>query len=555
MSDVRIAGDDLVFLPLGGSGEIGMNLNLYGHAGKWLMVDLGMSFTDGQVPGVDLVFPDPKFIVERRDDLLGLILTHGHEDHIGAAPHLWPMLRCPIWATAFTAELVKNKLAERGLLEDAEIHIAKPEVEIVLGPFRVRYVPLAHSIAEGNGLTIETPAGTVFHTGDWKLDRDPIIGSPSTPEELTAIGDKGVLAMVGDSTNVFTAAESGSETAVKEALVEQVKAVKQRALITTFASNVARVDTIGEVAKATGRHLVAVGRSLGRVIAAAKATGYLQNLPKLVDEEDAGHLPRDKVLLMTTGCQGEPRAALSRIASGEHKHIGLTAGDTVIFSSKIIPGNELVIGALVNTLVIKGVHVITEKDAFVHVSGHPGRQELAEMYRWIRPEIAVPVHGEARHIKRHAEFAEELGVRRSFRPQNGDVIRLTPEPAAHLGSVAHGRLLLDGDRLARADAEAILERRRMMFNGALSITLEVDLDGLPIAEPIITAFGIAGFGEGGDVEAEVVDAIETAVETTVRRGRRDEASIEDAVRIAARRVCRQVLGKRPVTKVELIVVE
>ncbi|MCG8505013.1 MAG: ribonuclease J, partial [Sphingomonadales bacterium] len=298
-----------------------MNLNLYGHAGKWLMVDLGMSFTDGQVPGVDLVFPDPKFIVERRDDLLGLILTHGHEDHIGAVPHLWPMLRCPIWATAFTAELVKNKLAERGLLEDAEIHIAKPEVEIVLGPFRVRYVPLAHSIAEGNGLTIETPAGTVFHTGDWKLDRDPIIGSPSTPEELTAIGDKGVLAMVGDSTNVFTAAESGSETAVKEALVEQVKAVKQRALITTFASNVARVDTIGEVAKATGRHLVAVGRSLGRVIAAAKATGYLQNLPKLVDEEDAGHLPRDKVLLMTTGCQGEPRAALSRIASGEHKHI------------------------------------------------------------------------------------------------------------------------------------------------------------------------------------------------------------------------------------------
>jgi len=537
----------LLFVPLGGSGEIGMNLNLYGFGGKWIMVDLGMSFADDSLPGCDLIFPDPSFIAALKDDLLGIVLTHGHEDHIGAVPHLWEQLRAPMYATPFTALLVEDKLQEFGLSGIAKVNIVKPGQKLTFGDFKVTYVPLAHSIAEGNGLIIETPLGTVFHTGDWKLDDTPLIGPVCPSDALTKHGDSGVMAMVGDSTNVFNKSASGSEGDVRDSLMEMLGDFKGRVAITTFASNVARLKTIGEVAKAHDRDIVLLGRSMHRIYKVARETGYLDDFPRVIDEEHANSLPKDKILFMCTGCQGEYRAALSRIARGEHRNVSLTEGDTVIFSSKMIPGNEISLGHLFNQLAEAKVDVITEKDAFVHVSGHPGQEELAKMYSWVRPETAIPVHGEARHLKKHKEFALTQGVKRALAPKNGDIIQMAPDGPKVIDQAPFGRLTLDGKILVPVNAASIIDRRRISENGQVSVSLLLDTDGALMIEPLATARGLPG--DEDTVLDLLVEAAETGVEKMKARDRLDDAKIDEAVRIHVRRATRKQLGKNPLVDV------
>lgn len=521
-----------------------MNLNLYGYKGRWLMVDCGMAFAGDAYPGVDLMFPDPAFAARESDSLEGLIVTHGHEDHIGAIPYLWPQFRCPIYATPFTAALITDKLKEAGLEDQVEIKIVSDDQSFDVGPFTVTYVALAHSTAEGHGLAIRTDRGTVFHTGDWKLDPTPVVGPACPADKLKALGDKGVMALVGDSTNVFSPENAGSELAVKESLINICKAQTGRIVVTTFASNVARLDTIGEVAKATGRHLVLLGRSMQRISKAAKETGYLQAFPPVLDEEDAAHIPREKLLICCTGCQGESRAALARIARDEHKHLTLSDGDTVIFSSKIIPGNELVLGQLFNTLSAAGVRVITEKDDFVHVSGHPGQADLRDMYSWVRPQLAVPVHGEHRHLKAHADLAKSCGIPHALVPSNGDIIELGDNGARKIDEAPFGRLILDGSQVISTEDPAIAERRRASFQGFVTAHLVLDETGALQADPTLTILGLAA-PDPVVFYDQLLDAAEEALERMNDRDRQKEATIVETARLAIRRLCRQELGKNP----------
>ncbi len=553
----------MLFLALGGSGEIGMNANLYGCDGKWVMVDLGMTFSDPAYPGVELVFPDLEFIEERADDLLGIVLTHGHEDHIGALPYLAADLNVPLFATPFTADLIRRKLEEQGLVKDVELNVIENEGSLQLGPFGFRYLPLAHSIAEGNALLIDTPYGRIFHTGDWKLDDEPIVGVPSTPETLTALGDEGVLAMVCDSTNVFNPESSGSEGAVRDALIKAVKPLKGRALITTFASNVARLHTLGEVAKATNRAFCVAGRSLDRIIAVAKANGYLKDLPELVDFDTAMGMPRRQVLVVATGGQGEPRAALARVAEGNHQ-IKLEAGDTVLFSSKVIPGNEIAIGRIQNKLAEDGIQMITDRQADIHVSGHPGRPELAEMYRWIRPQILVPVHGEMRHMTEQARFGTEQGIPSVVVQKNGDMVRLAPGKPGVISRERAGRLVLDGDVILPADGMTMAERRKLAVNGQVSVAVALDGRGGLIGDPVVRALGLP---VEDDLEAFIAETIEDVREAINKpgkakpkgRGGRSEGrssgggnDVQEAIRLAVRRAATRWTGKKPVVTVLMI---
>lgn len=534
----------LLFLPLGGSGEIGMNLNLYAYKGTWVMVDCGMMFADDYAPGVDLLLPDSGFIEEERENLAGLLLTHGHEDHIGAVPYLWKKLRCPVYATAFTAELVKGKLKEAGLLEEVPLHIVEPRCAFNLGPFDVRYIPLAHSIAEGHGIALTCDKGTLFHTGDWKLDDRPLIGPECPSPDLAALGEEGILALIGDSTNVFNPHESGSEAAVQENLIDLVRGMNNRVLVTTFASNVARLETLGAVAKATGRHLALVGRSMQRILAAGKETGYLQNLPKLVDEEHIADIPRDKILIACTGCQGEPRAAISRIARDEHKRIHLAPGDNVVFSSKIIPGNELTLGALFNDLAKKNVNVVTEKDAFIHVSGHPGRAELQKMYDWTKPNCVIPVHGEHRHLRRHADFAREVGIEHTIVPQNGDLIEIASTGLTKVDEVPVGRFALDGNQVVSIEDSCLAERRRASVNGFVTVSVIFDRDGALAAEPVLAVLGLPR-NEDPVFYDLLIDAVEEGLERMAASKRMQDFDVEEVCRIAVRRCCRREIGKNP----------
>ncbi len=449
-----------------------MNVNLYGCRGQWLMVDLGLTFADADYPGIDLILPDLEFIEKQQDRLAGIILTHGHEDHIGALPYLSADLKVPLYATPFTAGLIAGKLEEEGLTGQVKLNIVERGGTVELGPFKVRYVALSHSIPEGNGVLIETPFGNVFHTGDWKIDETPVLGEPSSPEALTAVGDEGVLALVCDSTNVFQEAPSGSEEGVHQGLLDQVAKAKGRVLVTTFASNAARLQTLGRVATETGRRVCIAGRSLERILRVAQSTGYLRDFPEPVRFDEAMRLPRNEVLIIGTGGQGEPRAALGRIAFGNHE-LKLVSGDTIIFSSRIIPGNEVAIGRIMNALSDLGALIVTEKQAHVHVSGHPGRPELKTMYDWVRPQIVVPVHGEARHLAEHARLALAHGVPQAVVQGNGDVIRLAPGDPKKLDEVRVGRLVLDGDVILPADGPTINERRRISVNGLIAVTVPV----------------------------------------------------------------------------------
>ena len=544
-------GKELLFCALGGSGEIGMNVNLYGCNGKWLMVDLGMTFADPWYPGVDLVFADLDFIEERSADLLGIVLTHAHEDHIGAVPYFAQDLGVPLYATPFTARLVHEKLVEAGIEKDVELRVIENDGSLSLGPFDIRYVPLAHSIAEGNALVIDTPYGRVFHTGDWKLDDAPQIGEPATPAELTVIGDSGVLALVCDSTNVFNPRASGSEGAVRDGLLETVAGLAgRRVVVTTFASNVARLQTLAWVAGQTGRRLVVAGRSLDRIIGAAKASGYLKDFPDCVPMDRAMDLPRGEVLVLATGGQGEPRAALARIAGDSHP-VKLEAGDAVVFSSRQIPGNELAIGRIQNTLAGKGVRLITDRQSMIHVSGHPGRPELIELYKWIRPEILVPVHGEVRHMDEQARLGLSEGIPRAILQKNGDLIRLAPNGPHKIKGVRNGRLVLDGDIIAPADGEALAARRRLSQSGLITVALAVGPEGKQASGIEIATIGIP---LEEDMEAFVAEAqVDAARALTDLKGdrRRDRGAIAEAVRLAVRRTGHRWIGKKPMVQVML----
>jgi ribonuclease J len=542
----------LFFVSLGGAGEIGMNLNLYGYAGDWLILDCGVTFGDDSQPGLEVVMPDPSFIVERRDRLLGIVATHAHEDHIGAIPYLWTQLRCPVWATPFTASLLRAKLVEAGLADKVRINVVPMSGRFTVGPFDLELITLTHSIPEPNAVALRTPVGTVLHTGDWKFDPDPLIGSTSDEAALRRLGDDGVLAMIGDSTNALRPGTSGSEADLRRSLIDLVGRYDARVAVGCFASNVARLETIANAAAAHGREVALVGRSLWRIDKAARENGYLADLPRFLTEDEAGYIPRDKIVLICTGSQGEPRAALTRIAREDHPNIVLETGDVVIFSSRIIPGNEKAINRLQNALVRLGVEIVTEEDHFVHVSGHPARDELVRMYQMVRPRIAIPVHGEARHLIAHAQLAQECQVQQPLVVQNGDMVRLTPSGAAIVDEVPVGRLASDGKGLLPLGGIALKDRRRVILNGSAVATLVVDRQGRLAARPTISLIGLVEEAAASAALPFLRDGAERAFDDLPAGPRRDDNAVRDAVRRALRRLINERFGKRPLVEIHLV---
>ena len=556
MADTIGVEDELVFLPLGGCDEIGMNLNAYGygpaHDRRWIIADLGVTFGSLETPGVDLICADPEYLIGEQID--AIFLTHAHEDHIGAVGLLYPRLQtnAPIYATPFTAELVRSKMVERGV-DPSWLKPVALGGTVTAGPFEVTYVTLTHSIPEPNALAIKTPLGTILHTGDWKIDPDPQIGETTDVEGLTALGDEGVLAMVCDSTNVFEEGESGSEESVKQGLIDLISEQKQAVAVTTFASNVARVKSIVEAAEAAGRAVCLVGRSMHRITDAAKSVGILSDTMEFVDESDASQIPAEHILYLCTGSQGEARAALTRIARRDHRNVTFHEGDTVIFSSRQIPGNEKGIFELQNALAEQGVRVITPRMVPypIHVSGHPCRDELRRMYGWVRPKVSVPVHGERRHIMEHATFAKSLQVPNAVTPRNGSLVRLAPGKAEITDLVPSGRLFLDGDRLVPEGAQGIDERRKLSFSGILFATLTLDDSGDVLDGPVVIAKGLSE--SDGRIADESIEPLEIAAEDAIgrmkKRDRMDDDAVERAVGRALRKACLNTFGHRPIIEV------
>jgi len=542
----------LVYLALGGAGEIGMNLSLYGVDDEWLMVDLGIAFADESQPGIDVLVPDTAWIEARRDKLLALVLTHCHEDHLGAVAHVWPRLRCPVYASPYAAALLRRKLIEANLEDQIPVTIIGDSAPFDIGPFQLSMLGVTHSTMESKSLTIDTDYGRVVHSGDWKLDPSPLVGDVTDEAGLRAFGDRDVLAFVCDSTNVFSAGRSGSEADVRAGLEAVIKDRKGRVAVTTFASNVARIESVAVVAERLGRHLAVVGRSLWRTIEIARETGYADNLPAILEADDASFLPPDKVLYLCTGCQGEPRGAMARIAFGNHPHVVLEPGDLTVFSSKIIPGNERAIGRLHNALVDNGIEVITEKDALVHVSGHPCVDEMAEMYRWIRPRISVPVHGEARHLSRHAELARGWGVPQAAGIRNGDLLRLAPDGPARLGRVPVGRLAVDGGVLVPTAEPSLQVRRKLMYNGAAHVTLVLDANGRPVARPDVRLIGVIEGDRAGGLQSQLADELQRAIGALRRKAARSDEAVRETAAQLVRRQVRQVCGRRPLTEVAVV---
>lgn len=548
-----MADSELVFLPLGGTGEIGMNCNLYGYGEKgkrdWIMVDLGVTFGRHEEPGIDLITPDISFIEGQRDRLHGLLLTHGHEDHIGAVGHLWHRLKCPVYATPFTAALVKSKLAEQGLLGEVPLHIIEPDAHIDLGPFSIDYICLTHSIAEPSALAIEVNGHRALHTGDWKIDPDPVIGKLTEVDRLKALGDDGIDAIICDSTNVLSPGRSGSEADVGAMLEEVVGESTGRVVITTFASNVARLTSIAKVAVRTGRHLCLAGRGMHKIYNAARETGYLTQFPELVEDSDVGYLPPDKVMICCTGSQGESNAALGRIAGGHHPHLTLEAGDRVIFSSKMIPGNEKEILKLQNRLASLDVEIISPNGTDIHVSGHPCRDELEEMYSWARPRAAIPVHGEHRHLIEHAKLAGELGVPEPLRIHNGDMVRLAPAPTEVIDVVPSGRFYLDGDILSDGRETAIRDRKKASYNGVVFVGVPLDAANRLSGDIAVEAVGLPQNDGMVKLTDWVLDAVERCVPSN---GRLTPERAEHDMRIAVKREMKRRWGKKPIVAISFI---
>lgn len=552
---VRIEpGEELLFLPLGGANEIGMNLNLYGCRGTWVVVDFGLGFADDRLPGVDVVLPDIAFLEARRDAIAAIVLTHAHEDHLGAVPYLWRRLRLPIYATPFAAAVVRAKLKESGVSE-REIDITEIPLggRLQLGPFDMEFVSLTHSIPEPNAIAIRTPFGTVMHTGDWKIDPEPLVGDVTDEDRLREIGEEGVLAMVCDSTNVFREADAGSEADVRAKLGDLVKGRKGQVFVATFASNIARVETVVKAAADAGRKVVVLGRGLDRMIRAATETGYLDIADLLASDREAGRLPAERLLYLVTGCQGEPNAALARIARGEHPAADLREGDTVLLSSRQIPGNERKIGRLLNELARQGAEVITEKDADIHVSGHGGRDELARMYRWVKPRIAVPVHGEPRHLIEHVALARSLQVPEAVTVENGALIRLAPGTPGRVARIASGYLVADGTEILPADGEVIRARKRMLYEGAAFATVVVDQYGELKVDPRVALPGLVDPDDAEDsLAADLVEDLAEAIDGLDDDEVLKDERIHEVARLALRRRLRTRRGKKPLIDVHVV---
>jgi ribonuclease J len=539
-----------IFVPLGGTGEIGMNFNLYGCDGAWMAVDCGMGFSGPESPEAEILLPDPAFIAGQRDALAGLVITHAHEDHIGGVARLWPQLRCPIYATPFAAAILRRKLAEAGLGREVKLHIVKPGGAFKLGPFSLRYIQMTHSTPEMQALAITTTYGTVLHTGDWKFDSAPVVGALADEAALAALGDAGVLAMVSDSTNAMVEGHSGSEEEVRKSLAALVGTLPGRVAITCFASNVARVASVIAAGEAAGRHVALVGRSLSNYVAAAQEAGYLQDVPDFIPEEDIGAIPDDNLLLLVTGSQGEPRSAMARIASDTHRHAVLGEGDTAIFSSRMIPGNERAITAVQDALVRRGVDVITDDDEFTHVSGHPAREELKKLYKLVRPRYLVPTHGEWRHLSAQAALAQEEGIA-PLMLENGDVLQFAPGIPQVVDSVPTGRLAVDGERIVPLKGGVLSARRRMLFNGVAVGSLVMDQAGR-LAGPVkVSAPGLLDESEGKqrlEVESEFLELL-----NELPAGLRfEEAAFADAARAGLRRIIGKRYGKRPIVEVHVL---
>jgi ribonuclease J len=546
---------ELLFLPLGGAKEIGMNFNLYSYNGKWLIIDVGAGFADDYYPGIDLLVPDIKFLEDKLDDILGIVLTHAHEDHLGAVQYLWQDLRCPIYTTKFTASVLKMKLAETEFANQVQINILEEGSRFDIGPFNIETVPITHSTPEMQALMIRTEAGNVFHTGDWKFDHNPLLAKPADISKLKALGDEGVLALVGDSTNVFNKESSGSEGDLRESIIKLVASCKNAVLITTFASNVARVETVLEAAKVTGRKVVIVGRSLFRIIQAAQESGYLNNYDDFVKDDNIKNIPREKLLILSTGCQGEPLAATTKIAFDTHHHIKLHKGDTVIFSSKIIPGNDKKIFRLFNQFVHTGIEVFTEKDHFVHVSGHPSSSELKEMYSYIRPQISVPVHGELVHMYEHARLAKTWGVKHAIQVENGTVLKLCKENPKLLGTVHTGYFGIDGQSLLAPNCKILKDRRRMQKEGIVFIFMVNDKNGKLMCKPAIKAPGLLDQKVDNYILSEISDEVASALSSNYKNLKSNQAvpseTIINTARSVARRMIKIETGKSPMIEIHI----
>ena len=548
--------DELLFCPLGGSGEIGMNMNLFAYGKpdnqKWIIVDVGVTFADDTVPGVDIIYPDPGFIIDKKDDLLGIVLTHAHEDHIGAIAHVWPKLKCKIFATPFTSVLITEKFKEKKIDITGYLKIVELNSTINLDPFKIEFVTLTHSILEPNGLKIQTPAGNILHTGDWKCDPDPLIGGNINSERLKEIGNEGVLAMICDSTNVFSAGRAGSELDVRKNLLKVFERLKKRIIVTSFASNVARMETVFYCAEQTGRHISLVGRSMHRIFKAARQCGYLKNVIEPIDSRDAKNISREKIVYLCTGSQGEPMGAMNRIVKYTHPDVYIERNDAVVFSSKIIPGNEKKLYKLHNNLVKEGIEVISEDNEYIHVSGHPNREDLRDMYNWIKPKAVIPVHGEHRHMIEHIEFAKEMQVKYPVQVENGDIVKLYPgEKPEVYDKAPSGRVYLDGNVPVEEDSRSIKERRNISSNGFLEATIMITPKGNIHNKPLVTFRGLPVY-ENDEFIYGLEEEIERTVKTFSLNNTKQQDNLIDALKITCRKFSKEKTGKKPLTNINLV---
>jgi ribonuclease J len=546
--------EELIFCPLGGSGEIGANMNLYAYGKednqKWIIVDMGVTFADDSIPGIDLIYPDPGFILDKKKDLLGIVLTHAHEDHIGAIAHIWPSLKCKIYATPFTSALIQEKFKEKKIDISNYIKTVQLNAKINLGPFEIDFITMTHSVLEPNGLSITTPAGIVLHTGDWKIDRNPLIGGNIDEKKLKDIGNKGVIAMISDSTNVFSEGRAGSELEVRESLLKIMEIKRKKIIVTSFASNVARMETIFYCAKKTNRNICLVGRSMYRIYKAARQCGYLQNLIEPVDPRDAKKIARNKIIYLCTGSQGEPMGAMNRIVNEIHPDVYLESGDTVIFSSKIIPGNEKKLYQLQNQITKADVEIITEENAFVHVSGHPNRDDLKDMYSWVKPKCIIPVHGEHRHMKEHIAFAKKLQIPQALLVENGDLIKIFPGEPKIIDKAPSGRMYLDGSIGVTADSQSIRERKNISLNGYLEITIIVTNNG-KIKKPVISFKGIPEDEANDTFVFDMEDEIANICKTFSLQSKNQEKNLIESLKQSCRKIVRNKTGKKPYTNINI----
>ena len=548
--------DELLYCPLGGAGEIGMNMNLFGYGQeddhKWIMVDVGVTFADDTIPGVDLIYPDPGYAEDKKDNFLGIILTHAHEDHIGAITHVWPKFKCKIYATPFTAALVTEKFREKKIDITSYLQIVQLGSTINLKPFKIEFITMTHSIVEPNGLRIETPAGSILHTGDWKCDPNPLVGDNMNSKRLIEIGKEGVLTMICDSTNVLSVGRSGSEKDVRDSMLKIIEKQKKRVIVTSFASNVARMETIFYCAEKTGRNISLVGRSMHRIYKAAKQCGYLSDVIEPIDPRDAKNISSEKIIYLCTGSQGEPMGAMNRISNYIHPDVFVEAGDTVIFSSKIIPGNEKKLYKLHNQLVREGINVISEETDFVHVSGHPNRDDLKDMYEWIQPNSIIPVHGEQRHMLEHISFAKKLNVPHPIKVENGDIVRIFPGDSPEVFDKApYGKIFLDGNIGVEEESKSIKERRNVSQNGHLNITVIITTQGNIHNMPIVNFMGIPILNTE-EFKISIQDEIDKIAKSFSLNNKKQEENFKDALKVTCRKFTKEKTGKRPITNINLV---